>query len=292
MTTYDVALVTYVDFPNLVSDDVVLCDAVRRLGLTVRPAVWDDPNVDWSAAALTVCRSMWDYFHKVPKFREWIGRTKGLTTLVNPAHIIEWNMDKKYLLDLRARGVEIVPTSFLTGGCAVDLRSACSERGWNDVVVKPTIAGSAFGARRFQKNALEVHGQAHVDMLLRGRDVMVQPYMATVETERERAFIFIDGEFSHGLLKAPFSAGAAAGETREEPIDPSREEIAFAQRVTEAVGEPLAYARVDFVPTDNGPKLMELELIEPNLFFRFSSEGAQRLANALFARLSAARSIA
>lgn len=283
MTTknYDVTLVTYANAPDLISDDRILYQALREKGASVRAAVWDDQNVDWSASPVTVSRSMWDYFHKIPTFETWLNHVGSQTRVFNSPDTMRWNMHKRYLNDLAARGVNIVPTRHVARGEISMLTVLCAAEGWDDIVVKPAISGSAFGARRFTAEAIERRGQSYLDELCTVRDMMIQPYVKTVEEERERSFVFIGGSFSHALLKAPFSAGAAAGEMNEQLYVPTSEELNFASVTLAALPEQPAYGRVDFVWTEGRCALMEMELIEPNLFFRFSSTAAVRLADIL-----------
>ncbi len=282
----DVTLVTYSKFPDLVPDDFYLRDALVARGASVRAAVWDDPSVDWAASTLTICRSLWDYFHKVRAFEAWLERVKNQTRLINSAQTIRWNMHKGYLLDLQTRGIQTVPTFFGKTGSTVDVVAVCNAQGWTDVVIKPAISGSSVGARRLNREQFAREAQAHIDDLLTRGDVMIQPYLAAVETERERSCIFIGGTFTHAILKAPFNAGAAGNvETREFRANLSRTEFDFVHRVLDVLDEAPAYARVDFVPTESGPQLMELELIEPSLFFEFDPKAAETFADVLIGLL-------
>lgn len=279
---YDVTLVTYSKFPDLVPDDFFLRDALAERGFTVRAAVWDDPSVDWSASKVTVCRSLWDYFRKPLEFEAWIERVNVQTHLLNSAQTMKWNMHKGYLLDLLSRGIQTVPTHFCSAGTFVDVAAVCKANDWPDVVIKPAISGSSVGARRLKREQFGREAQDHIEDLLKHGDVMIQPYLAAVETERERSCIFIGDAFTHAILKAPFNAGAAGDvETRELRADLSNEEFDFARSVLDVLDEPTVYARVDFVPTGSGPQLMELELIEPSLFFEFAPHAAQSFADVL-----------
>ena len=277
---WDVTLVTYDRVPEGTEDDGLLADALRAMGARVRFCVWDDPAVDWAAAPITCLRSIWDYFHKPEAFRAWLGQVEGQTRLVNPARVIRWNMDKRYLADLQARGIGTVPTLFAGPHDRLDLAQACAARGWAEVVVKPTVSGGAFGTKRFARGELAFEGAAHLAALIERGGAMVQPYLPVVETERERSLVYLDGVFSHAIRKTPFASSYASASNHL----PSADELAFAETVLACVGETLAYARVDIAPMAGGSGLMELEVIEPCLLFAAKAGSGRRLAEILLAQ--------
>lgn len=275
--SFDVTLVTYETLPDGGPDDQLLAQALSATGARVRFAVWSDPAVDWSAAPVTVIRSTWDYFHRIAEFAAWLDLAASQTRLVNAHRVLRWNMDKRYLADLEARGVPVVPTVFVRRGETVDLAALCADRGWDELVVKPTISGGAFGTKRFAAGQIPEEASAHLAGLTETREAMIQPYLAAVETERERSLVYLGGAFSHAFLKSAFGIDYSASVRHP----PSAGELAFGGRVLEAVGEPVAYARVDIVPSANGPLLMELEVIEPNLLMGLAPGSAERLAGVL-----------
>lgn len=278
---FDITLVTYEGAPSGARDDQVLAAAVEELGGSVRFCVWDAHNVDWSASRLTAIRSTWDYFRKIEAWRAWLSSVSVATDLVNPAALVRWNMTKSYLLDLQHSGISIVPTVIVRRGEQGDLAGISLREEWSDVVVKPAIAGSAYGARRFTNEEIDTGGNGHLRELASHGDVLVQPYQSAVEQERERSLVFVNGQFGHAFSKGAFDPGAAAGKSDERDHEPTAEELRFATRAIEAVGTPVAYARVDILPTSGGSMLMELELIEPNLAFRRSPATARTFAEGL-----------
>src|SRR5579862_1158550 len=266
MSSYDITIATYGEYPNLFSDDVILREALEGLGAAVRVAVWNDPAVDWSASETTLVRSTWDYPEDVIAFERWIERVDAVSTLYNPLSAIRWNLHKRYLLELQNRGVATVPTIFLTRGDRGDVRALARARGWERVVIKPAVSAASVRTGCFAADASEA--QAHADALLRERDVMIQPFVAEVESEGELALMFVGSEFTHAARKLPFHGFPERREYEEELADAPSALVDRAKDVLAAAAQPaLAYARVDFVPTRRGPLLMELELIEPSLFF-------------------------
>jgi glutathione synthase/RimK-type ligase-like ATP-grasp enzyme len=282
-TIFDVTLVTYDTFPNLTDDDRILLAALEANGMRTRAAVWSDASVDWSLSPITVLRSPWDYFRRIDEFKQWLDATEPATTFINSADVVRWNMHKSYLRDLAARGVPVVPTHYVEQGLQPDIHAICERRGWREIVIKPCIGGSAYLTKRF---AMENASPAveHLKALTAIQDAMIQPYLPAVESSRERALVFIGGAYSHAGLKAPFNAGPAGGEKAATPFVPAQDEVDFASTVIAALDALPDYARVDFVVTGNGPLVMEVELIEPALYFSFRPEAAGMLAHILIRR--------
>jgi hypothetical protein len=278
-TRSDVTLVTYQDFPNLSTDDRIFREALIRRGTSVRTAVWDDPSIDWSESRVTVLRSLWDYHLRPDVFALWIDDVETQTMLINSPSLVRWNMHKRYLHDLHGSGIRIVPTLFARSDETIDLQAECALRGWNDVIIKPCVAGSAFGARRFHEAQLSEEGQEYLRNAAGAQGAMIQPYFREVESARERTLVFFNASFSHAALKAPFSGIASAEKDTAKPYAPTKAEVAFAQSVLATLPVVPAYARIDFVVRDEQPFLMELELIEPFLYFGYDSAAAARFAD-------------
>jgi glutathione synthase/RimK-type ligase-like ATP-grasp enzyme len=281
MTRHDVAIVTHAGIPGGTMDDRALAAAVAELGARTRLAVWDDPAVDWHETRLAVIRSTWDYHLAPAAWFAWLDAVAEQTRLVNDPDLVRWNSDKRYLLDLESRGVAIVPTALVSRGARCDLAALAAERGWKSIVVKPAIGASAKGAGRFGSAAPDrAAAQVHLELLLQAGDALIQPFQAAVETERERSLVFLGGVYSHAFSKPAFLTGTGdgAGEALHQATTAER---ALADALLAAVAAPVTYARVDLVPTPDGPHLMELELIEPDLGLRLHAPAAGQLAAAI-----------
>jgi glutathione synthase/RimK-type ligase-like ATP-grasp enzyme len=292
-----VALVTCAEFPELEDDDRLVIDPLRAAGVAAEPAVWDAP-ADWAAYDLVVLRSTWDYPPRRDQFLAW---AHGVPALANPADVVEWNTDKRYLGDLAAAGVPTVPTTFVEPGRA---------EGWvrhgMQVVLKPAVGAGSVDAGRYRLSDAQERElfDTHLSRLLAsGRAAMLQPYLRNIETDGETALLFLAGPdglaYSHAAGKSPLLEGPAqdiAGLYKEERIGP-REATAAQRDVADRVlatvpGGPdrLLYARVDLVPDDDGnPVLLELELTEPSLFLGYAAGAPERFAAAIAARASARR---
>ena len=256
--------------------------------MDVEIASWDDESVDWARFDAVFLRSTWDYADRVDEFRHWLDVVAQCTRLVNPVGAIRWSLDKHYLLDLADDGMSIVPTSFVELGAPhPDLDVAADV-----FVVKPAIGAGSNGARRCTRAEVS----DHVDVLRSaGCAAMVQPYLEMIDELAETSLVYLgDGTemvYDHAFSKAAILTSVDVEQTgglmaKEEigareasAAERSLADAILASAPVRALG-PLAYARVDVVPTPTGPVLMELELIEPSLYFDLSPGSAERAARA------------
>lgn len=256
-------------------------------GLTVEPRRWDAPG-DWDPGALVVLRSTWDYAGRVDGFRAWLDRLDAAGVVVrNPTDLVRWNLHKSYLLDLERRGVPVVPTRLVERRSSASLAGVVAETGWDDVVVKPAIAATARLTVHQAREGTAATAR-HFAGLVAAEDVLVQPFLPAVVDEGEVSVVAVGGEPTHAVRKR-----AKPGDWRvqinfggtDERIALDEELLAVATRALGALDEPPAYARVDVARHEGRYHLMELELIEPELFFEHAPEAADRLAGVLAAQL-------
>jgi glutathione synthase/RimK-type ligase-like ATP-grasp enzyme len=280
-----VALITSRSHPQLIAEDRPLLDAFARLGVTAQPAVWDD-GVDWASFAAALIRTPWDYTRRRDEFLAWAERAAGVTRLYNSARVARWSSHKQYLVELAARGVPVVPTVIVRSDEKLQLAELARARGWDDVVVKPCVSAGARDTIRLRGDELDT-GQAAATAIRARGDVMVQPYQPAVEGEGEHSLIFFDGELSHAARKQPMlKTPARPAEVEPTPLVAAADELATARRVLARAPEPLLYARVDLVRDARGqPQLMELEALEPRLYFHLHPPAAEALARKLLHRL-------
>ena len=261
-------------------DEALLLAALRGRGVHVRTLAWDDDTAPFREARLTVLRSTWNYAWHADAFRAWLQRTAEMTTLVNPLDVVEWNLHKRYLLDLDARGVPTVPTELVRRGSKRTLADVVAARRWERVIVKPAISAAS---RLTLAVTNPIQGEAHLRELSAGEDVLVQPYQEAVEDYGERAIVWIDGEVTHAVRKSRRLQGDHEA-VEHAAIDPRERDLAM--RAIAAVDGDVLYARVDMVPgADAAPRIMELELIEPSLFLDHSERALERFAAAIAHRL-------
>jgi hypothetical protein len=258
-------------------DEDLLLGGLQSVGIDARMAAWDDP-AQWRDAVPTLVRSTWNYIHAPDAFGAWVREIAPKAPLWNSADVLLGNLHKRYLLELAARGVPVTPTELLSQGWNGSLTELCGSRGWPDVVVKPAVGAASFETYRYTDI------NADVDAQVRGfasqRDLLVQPYLPSVEDHGERALVWIDGEFTHAVRKTPRFAGGV--EVVSEAIGISPAERALGEAALAPFAAELLYARVDVAPGFDGqPVVMELELIEPSLFLLQSPQALERLVAAV-----------
>ena len=285
-----VALATFRGLPDLDPDDHPLRAALARRGHEVTAAVWDDPAIRWGAFDVVVLRSTWDYFHRRDEFLAWALWVTAKTRLLNPLALVRWNTHKSYLLELRTRGASVVPTEIALAGSRLDVAARMAALGWERAVVKPAVGADSFGTVLASPDTLAA-AQAHADGLLRERDVMLQPYLRSVEEPGERCLVHIDGRYSHAVRKRSLFLGGRHAGPEGIAVEADADERAEAARVLSLAGANDAlYARVDLARDEAGrPCLMELELTEPTLFLAGAPAAADALADAVERRAAAPR---
>ncbi|GHD98463.1 ATP-grasp domain-containing protein [Streptomyces alanosinicus] len=270
------------DLPELVR-------ALRAAGAEAEARYWDDPDVDWGRYDLVVIRSTWDYSWRAEEFDTWVVRVGALTRLANPASVVRWNTDKRYLGELAAAGVPTVPTRYLAPGEPAELPAD------HEYVIKPTSgAGGRFAARYTpgeHDRAVAHLARMHAE----GFTAMVQPYLTGIDVSGERALQFFGGRLLHASRKGavlapgtPYDADKVAHPGLER-WQPTEAELAVAEKALASIpgvsgGPGPLYARVDLVDGPDGePRLMELELVEPNLFLRLHPGSLERVTEAILA---------
>ena len=287
-TRGSVALVTCREALGIDYDMPLLLEAVRATGVAVDEVCWDDESIDWSTYNHIVIRSTWDYHRRYDEFMHWVRTVSAVSTISNSVDVITWNTDKHYLAEVAEMGLPVVPTVFIEPDQDDWLNSARELLAKGDVVVKPAIsAGSNDTERHSNINAAQTH---IAELLSAQRSVMLQPYMADVDVESETGLVFIDGKFSHAFAKGPLLAQAknmSGGLYAEEEIgvrQPTAEQLLIGERavkwLTSRFGN-LLYARVDLLPTAQGPVIIEIELTEPSLYLLLHPDAATELAHAL-----------
>ncbi|NHC14512.1 hypothetical protein G9H71_12050 [Motilibacter sp. E257] len=268
----------------------LVVEALRGRGLEVAVQPWGDvgeSGTAWADVPLAVVKSPWDYFDDRDGFVRWAYDTAGVTGLVNPPDVLEWNSHKSYLLDLQKAGVAVLDTVLVRQGADDDEQAAALGRLSGEVVIKPAVSGGAWGALRTPAGAAAAAD--HLRSLTADEDVLVQRFDPSVLSAGEASLIYFGGRFSHAIRKVPAEGDYRVQEfyggrvLAHEP-SPRELEVASAALRVAPSGE-LAYARVDLVRLDAEPAVMELELIEPELFLPHSDGAVERYADALVALL-------
>lgn len=298
-----IALTTCRTLPAHERDDLPLLAALRELGVHVEQPIWDDPAVDWASFDAVLIRTTWDYQDKHAQFVTWAEHVAGCTRLFNPAPLVAWNTHKQYLRELEGCGVPLASTAWFAAGDSHDLAAAMRERGITRGLLKPLVAASARGTLRFDATdpAQLRAAQQHLDTLTERVDMMLQPYLDSVEREGELSAIFFDGALSHAVRKVPAAGDYRVQDdwgARDEPVSLDADALAVCEATLSGMATcirrrgwdialPLLYARIDLLRDDAGRFVLnELEVVEPSLFFRHGPAAAQMLTRVLLRRLS------
>ncbi|MAT67120.1 MAG: hypothetical protein CL830_01825 [Crocinitomicaceae bacterium] len=291
MKEFDVVLLTdsrYVNpkkidpyIQNVLKEDRLVMDGLEKLNLRTIKKDWNDTNFNWSSTKSAIFRSTWDYFDQFSNFRNWLELVKEQCYLINPYEQINWNLDKHYLLDLQKLDLPIVESVFVSKKTQLNLETISKSKNWKDIVIKPTISGAARHTYHLKNDEIKKFQDKWLS-LTNNEDFMVQEFQKNILSTGEIAVMLFGGEYSHSVLKK-----AKKGDFRVqddfggsvEKIIPSLEIIELAEKTVKSLKTIPLYARVDII-FDNvsNPVISELELIEPELWFRFKEESAYKLA--------------
>jgi glutathione synthase/RimK-type ligase-like ATP-grasp enzyme len=273
---------------NVLDEDQRVTDALESKGLKVGRKDWADPDFDWTSTNTVLFRTTWDYFDRFDEFNNWLTSTSTKTHFINSHQLITWNIDKHYLDDLGRNGVRVVPTRYLNRSSRPSIHKMHEITGWNDTVIKPTIGGAARHTYRIQPGNMSTISNK-LESMMREEDFMLQPFQNSVLSMGEWSFVFFGETFSHAVLKR-----AKSGEFRVQDdfggtvhsYSPKDHEVEFALTAIKACPELPAYARVDIVLDNEGKMaISELELIEPELWFRLNPKSASLCADEIIKRL-------
>lgn len=274
---------------QILGEDAYLTEAFQALGAETMRVDWADAVVDWAAFDAILIRQTWDYFERFDEFSIWLDRVESLTRVFNPVPVMRWNADKRYLPELSNAGVATVPTQVIGRQHTVPgLAELMDQYGYATAVIKPAVSGAGRETWRIARQQASEH-ETRWQRLVAQEDMLLQPFMPAIVESGEVSLIVIAGQVTHAVRKI-----AAPGEFRVQDDHggtvhahaPTAVEIALAEQAIAAVQGEVSYARVDLVESPAGPLVMELELIEPELFFRQAPESAEHLALAVLKSVS------
>jgi hypothetical protein len=277
----------------LAPDDMLLQCELRSQGIDAETVPWEAADYPWEAADLVKIGSTWNYHLAWERYREWIQRVAASTQLLNPLAAVLWNMEKAtYFDDLQRRGIPLIPTVFFRKGEEVNLASMSGACEWEKWVLKPSIAANSFGCipvLRGDPASLQA-GQAHLNAFLREQDMLLQPFLSSIEAGGETSHVFVDGTWAHAFGKVAFGPRvtgtlAYSGDCAVRPLAAEVDLAVWVMETVQALlGQRLLYARVDVVRDEAGqPQVMEIEMIEPILHLDYG-DARGRLARAIIER--------
>ncbi len=263
-----IGFITCLEDKELIPYDREVVLRLKSKGIFAEGLVWDDTAVDWANYDMLVFRTCWDYYQKYNEFLQFLDKLSKLGNQIwNPIQIVKKNSHKFYLKELKNCGCEIVPTVCINKGAEVDLKLIAYENNWEEIIVKPAVAVGAFNLRRCKIETLK--NPCQIASLAKVSDVLVQKYMPEIETDGEWSLVFFDGEFSHSITKFP-----RQGDFRIHNFyggkyyksSPSPEILKQAQRVARLFSDECLYIRIDGIVSNNKLFVMEVEMIEPDLY--------------------------
>lgn len=261
--------------PEVDPDQEPLSRALEAAGIAAELVAWDDPTADWDAPVPTLIRSTWNYALALDAFLAWVDRASAAAPVLNPPDVIQANVRKRYLHDLAARGVATVPTQLAAAGDPIAIDAA-------RIVIKPEVGAGSLGTKLFARH--DPAAVAHLGELTRTGLALVQPFVASVDDYGERSLIWIDGQITHAIRKNPRFAGDSERIDGPVPIAPL--ERTLAEAALAPYVDRILYGRVDIARDDNGqPMVMELELVEPSLFFARHPPALDRFLRSLIRKL-------
>lgn len=289
----DVALITCSERPELSKSDTLLQKALAARDIEAQPLVWNDPAVDWSRPLVSIIRSTWDYHHQRTAFLEWAQCVSQLHTLWNPLPLLSWNTHKSYLNDLKEHDIPIIPTCWHAQGASANLAQLMQKHGWSQVVIKPAVSADSYGTILVKEDMVD-EGQQYLDHMLSIRDMLIQPFLPAIMSNGERSLMFIDGEITHAVVRPP-----VLYDMQTQPILPQKglvvpqeDELQLARKIIDTLSSPALYARIDLVRDVDGQlRVMEVELVEPELWLTWMPTAAERFADAIAREVLQARSV-
>ena len=274
---------------NVYYEDRLVYHALEQVGLRTLRLAWDDMFFDWSTTKAILFRTTWDYFDRFEEFSNWLEQVSKQTILVNSETLIRWNIDKHYLQHLERNGIHIAESHFIEHGASVTLAQLHDILNWTDTVLKPCISGAARHTYKLNLENLAQH-ESIFQNLISDEAMILQPFQHNIVDIGEVSMMVFNGTFTHGILKkakkGDFRVQDDFGGTVHD-YKPSEAEIQFAEAAVKACPELPIYARVDIFEDNNGSiALSELELIEPELWFRNYKPAALALATGIKERLT------
>lgn len=274
------AFLTLEDRTGFYIYDHLLFEPLAKLGWLVEEVPWSRPNVNWSQFDAVVIRSTWDYQAAPDRFLLTLEEIERVTDLYNPVDICRWNLNKGYLRDLQSKGVQIVPTFWLEGLKKQSITSVFQTSSAKRLVVKPLVGANADDT--FVLHLKDSESWNDAIGVFGDREVMVQPFVDSIQVEGEYSLFYFGGRFSHSIVKLPAEGDFRVQEEHGgniRSVAPAEDLVRAGNQVIKAIGKTLLYARVDLVRLESGqPALIEMELIEPSLYFDQCPESAEMFA--------------
>lgn len=278
-----IALLTCEKLPYLKESDQALIPALAKHTIEAKAEIWDNPSVDWTTYDYLIFRNTWDYYEKEKEFNLWLSKIEklGIKTL-NSIDIIQQNKHKFYLKDLQEKGVNIIPTLFQEKTNQLDLKAIIPKH-WKKIVIKPAFSAGSYLTEVFQANEIEVINSKY-SSIANEKELLIQEFKQEITSLGETSFIFFNKQFSHCVNKKPaendFRIQVQFG-GKYTLVQPTTALIEQAEAIVNLFPENLLYARVDGIIIDNQIHLMEVECIEPDLYFALAPNSLDQFVTSI-----------
>lgn len=273
-----IGLLTSAELSDLIPDENYLKNAFSQENIPAFPVVWNSAQ-NWSDYSAIIIRNPWDYFEHQEAFFSTLKKINEQTKLYNPYSLVKWNLDKNYLFDLKNKGAKLPPTVKVTN--KKELEEAINNSAFEEMVIKPLISAGAYLTYRFNKKNVPAEVK---NLPVDKYEFMIQPFLPDIQTEGEYSFIFLGGSFSHALVKRPKSGDFRVQSEYGGSVDaysPTAEELKLTEFIHSILPEKPHYARIDLARYKGELVIMEVELLEPELFFRIRPESAKQLVQSM-----------
>jgi glutathione synthase/RimK-type ligase-like ATP-grasp enzyme len=273
-----IGILTCARLPELLASDQKLIPLFAKENCTAKVVVWDDESVEWTEFDYLIFRNTWDYYQKETAFNLWLDKIESLgIKTFNPISVIQQNKHKFYLKELEKEGISILPTIFFEKNSSLNLQTLIPES-WEKIVIKPAFSAGSYLTKLMDRNEFETI-QTEYKEHFETKDFLLQEFRPEIKDLGETSFIFFNGKFSHAVNKKPiendFRVQIQYG-GKYILIHPKVELVAQAELVLSKINEKLLYARVDGIVIENKLHLMEIELIEPDLYFDLADGARER----------------
>jgi glutathione synthase/RimK-type ligase-like ATP-grasp enzyme len=278
-----IALLTCEKLPNLLETDQLLIPALAKHNITAKAAIWNDKTINWQDFDILIFRNTWDYYEKQIEFDAWLEKIKKLKIrTLNSIEIINQNKHKFYLRELQKQGFNIIPTIFIDKTNNLDIQKIIPKH-WEKAVIKPAYSGGSYQTELFEISNIDKINQQYLPIAAE-KELLLQEFMPQIKTLGETSFIFFNKKFSHAVNKIPtkgeFRIQVQFG-GKYQLIEPSEILIQKAQKIVNTFSKDLLYARVDGIIIENELYLMEIECLEPDLYFSLAEDSINKFVNSI-----------
>ena len=276
------AILTITDLFDFECYDNLLINSMKKYGWDCKLVPWDILNISWNDFDLAIIRSTWDYQGRIEEFLKVLHKIHiSNCALQNSLDLVKWNINKSYLLELSKKNIEIIPSLFFKNYDEQNIQKSFSHFSNEKLIIKPTMSANADDTFIVTKKGFS-NTNFFLSSLFSKRGFIVQPFIENIKEEGEYSLIFFGEHHSHTLLKTPkngdFRVQEEHGGILKLIENPEKKLLKIAEAIIKSLPFKNLYARVDLVRRKDTFLLMEVELIEPSLYFNLASEASSTLA--------------